>query len=287
VLLLVAAPCGGLRATLPKAGQRIRPLQMGTKNEGLLGSVWAAAEGIQKELKVAEEEDRIAALIVDAEETLATAVSRRALPQADESTGPPVRPAEARYLWRVRNLPSETREKIERARARRLQNKLQRELSKAAAEAMSAAAQSLADKTVDATLTAAAAVAEAVAGEQAAKLPSAGMDATMVTGGDNWANKVAGWARGRRDKVRGESASKWQRKRLEAHQEDLALLGLSIDELTGSNQLTDKELRQRFRAQALKLHPDRKIPATADAWDGSGPSIYDVNRAYEAIRRLL
>ena len=142
-------------------------------------------------------------------------------------------------------------------------------------------------------------------------LPSAALDAALaataraVGGGEEGggASPLASWATERRERLRIEASATEKVRRLSLFASDLDLLGLSVE---GAAQLDEKTLRQAFRARSRELHPDvragRAVPTDATGADGrtegggtpmddgdgeSSPSVYELNAAYEAIRKLL
>ncbi|KAL1499542.1 hypothetical protein AB1Y20_011744 [Prymnesium parvum] len=126
--------------------------------------------------------------------------------------------------------------------------------------------ETVATSTLDAALGAAAAA--AAGGE-----PSGGLGA------------VASWAAARREALRAEAALQEKHNRLALFASDLALLGIPLDEHT-AGALDEKALRKAFRERSRVLHPDVRAQRLAEETEGV-PSVYELNAAYEAVRKLL
>jgi len=123
--------------------------------------------------------------------------------------------------------------------------------------------------------------------------------ATAAGGGDEAvgaANPVASWAVKERERLRleAEAAEKAQRLRLFAS--DFELLGIDLGR---APDLDEKTLRKAFRERSRVLHPDAQV-RTKGSDDGGGsvdnefddseekfPSVYELNAAYDNLKKLL
>ena len=80
-----------------------------------------------------------------------------------------------------------------------------------------------------------------------------------------------------------------QRERLSLFETELTVLGDALDEAVAMDEL---QLRRVFRARSRELHPD-VIGDSAESTDAPGsddemlPSIYEINSAYEAVKKVL
>lgn len=70
-------------------------------------------------------------------------------------------------------------------------------------------------------------------------------------------------------------------KRLSLFESDLVLLGLTIGRAA---ELDEKTLRQAFRRRSRELHPDARVGSEGDRVT---TTVYELNAAYEALRKLL
>jgi len=103
----------------------------------------------------------------------------------------------------------------------------------------------------------------------------------------SWARGVASWARGARADHRRAFTAGEQRDRLAGLEASLAVLGLT--EL-GEERLTPRRLRDAFRARSRELHPDTRsfgFRRRAAAPDAEGAGVYELNAAYERVRKVL
>lgn len=166
----------------------------------------------------------------------------------------------------ARKAKEELAEKARRAEkaaeAARLDDELRRKREEAEQKLKATRARPLTDAlsqaAADAALKAAAAAAEESAG------PGLG--------------GVASWASQQREKLAKEAAAKEKYNRMALFESDLELLGLRLEDAA---QLDEAAVRRAFRERSKALHPD----ARAD--DVEGPSVYELNAAYDAIRKLL
>ena len=62
---------------------------------------------------------------------------------------------------------------------------------------------------------------------------------------------------------------------------DLVLLGLSVDDAT---ELDENTLRKAFRNRSRELHPDARRD---EPLPEGVPSVYELNAAYDAIKKIL
>ena len=115
----------------------------------------------------------------------------------------------------------------------------------------------------------------------AAAAASAGTDANSSEA----LGAVASWATRQREKLRLESEQQEKFNRLSLFQSDLELLGISLTEESAAR-LDERVLRKAFRARSRQLHPDAQLQQTPDE-RSNVPSVYELNAAYEAVRRLL
>ncbi len=119
----------------------------------------------------------------------------------------------------------------------------------------------------DAALAAAAAAAETAAAKDKSGVGGIG-------------KSMASWAAGRRDSLREESDAREKYDRLILFESDLDLLGITLEQAV---ELDEKGLRKAFRDRSRELHPDAQVGE-----DKAGiPSVYELNAAYDAIRKLL
>ena len=94
----------------------------------------------------------------------------------------------------------------------------------------------------------------------------------------------ASWAAERREKLHAEVALQEKMNRLSLFEADLELLDLSLEE--DGPVLDEKTLRRAFRERSRVLHPDVRAQQRAEEVDGV-PSVYELNAAFEAVRKLL
>ena len=92
----------------------------------------------------------------------------------------------------------------------------------------------------------------------------------------------------RRAKAREVARVAEQRARLALFEPELAIFGITLDEV---GELDERTLRTCFRDLSRRLHPDLNPTGEGvraeDFKDGVVPSIYEVNQAFEAIKRML
>ena len=93
-----------------------------------------------------------------------------------------------------------------------------------------------------------------------------------------------------KEAMRTRSKENEQRSRLALFTTELAVLGLEAD---ACGTLDETSLRRAFRARTRDLHPDVRAAedgagevAEEDA-EGAELTIYDLNRAYEAVKQML
>ena len=91
------------------------------------------------------------------------------------------------------------------------------------------------------------------------------------------------WAAGRREELQNEAEVREKRSRLALFESDLQLLGLTME---GAEALDEKTLRRAFRERSRLLHPDMREQADAADLEGV-PSVYELNAAFEAIKKIL
>ena len=96
---------------------------------------------------------------------------------------------------------------------------------------------------------------------------------------------AAEWAAERREQLRVEAAQQEKLNRLSLFESDLALLGIAVDAVTVAA-LDEKTLRKAFRERSRVLHPDVRAQRRAEETEGV-PSVYELNAAYDAVRKLL
>jgi hypothetical protein len=89
---------------------------------------------------------------------------------------------------------------------------------------------------------------------------------------------VASWASEQREKLAKEAAAKEKYSRMALFASDLELLGLRLEDAA---ELDEAAVRKAFRERSKALHPDARTE------DAEGPSVYELNAAYDAIRKLL
>lgn len=94
---------------------------------------------------------------------------------------------------------------------------------------------------------------------------------------------VASWAAEAQEKMRVEAEAKEKYNRLALFESDLVLLGLSLEDAPN---LDERSLRKAFRERSRVLHPDVRAQQEAETLDGV-PSVYELNAAYEAVKKLL
>ena len=171
------------------------------------------------------------------------------------------------------------------ARARIL---LEKDGAEAEAEAARAAAKAaLAEEAVEA-------VTEAAKGVGAAALDAALSAAASSATGESsapWQRAFGSWATARRDSARASGEAAARVKSLTLFEDELSILGISIDE---APRLDEKRLRRALRNRAKQVHPDTKVDEAAPTSGSGGHSrpdgeltIYDLNEAYEAVKKVL
>lgn len=94
---------------------------------------------------------------------------------------------------------------------------------------------------------------------------------------------VGAWAAQQRAKLREQTLAREKRSRMALFEADLGTLGLSLEEAVG---LDERSLRRAFRERSRVLHPDVRAQQAAETLEGV-PSVYELNAAYEAVRKLL
>ena len=91
------------------------------------------------------------------------------------------------------------------------------------------------------------------------------------------------WAEERRKQVQEEGTQREKLNKLALFESDLKLLGLSIE--TAAD-LDEKALRKAFRDRSRILHPDMRDQVSEEELAGV-PSVYELNAAFESIKKLL
>ena len=94
--------------------------------------------------------------------------------------------------------------------------------------------------------------------------------------GEDGGGQAAGGARGQ-EKLRVSAAAREKLDKLSLFESDLAMLGLTAEMAI---EMDERALRKVFRGRSRELHPD-----VVDG--GEGPTVYELNAAYEAVRKLL
>jgi hypothetical protein len=161
-----------------------------------------------------------------------------------------------------------------------------------AADAVAGLAIGLSSAALDAALTAVAAAAEASVGSPTEEAGAGGEDGSAAgesadARGQSWQKSFASWATNQRDTLRDTTETEERLRRLHLFEAELALLGISMDD---AGSLDEKALRQAFRRRSRVLHPDAQPGAGepgATVFDGEEPTIYDLNEAYTAVRKVL
>ena len=107
------------------------------------------------------------------------------------------------------------------------------------------------------------------------------------------AGASSSWAAEQRDKARRAAEAQAKADRLALFASDLELLGIQLDE---ARELDEPTLRRAFRERARVLHPDVRghsgagAPGDGEAGEqtqGHVPSVYELNAAFEAVKKLL
>ena len=96
------------------------------------------------------------------------------------------------------------------------------------------------------------------------------------------------WAEGQREKALLASKMQAKTERLALFSSDLALLGIPLEE-AGAD-LSEATLRRAFRARSRVLHPDARVAEDTEEDDDAVeqlPSVYELNAAFEAVKKLL
>ena len=83
-----------------------------------------------------------------------------------------------------------------------------------------------------------------------------------------------------------------RRERLAVFERELAVLGIDLEAAAGMN---EKKLRRIYRMRARELHPDVNGVDAPQAGASSEeavsglvvPSIYEINEAYESVKKIL
>ena len=138
-------------------------------------------------------------------------------------------------------------------------------------------------------------MAKKTAEAQAALLAGAGGEDGSAAGesadarGQPWQKSFASWATNQRDTLRDTTETEERLRRLRLFEAELALLGIPMED---AGSLDEKALRQAFRRRSRVLHPDAQPGAGepqsgAAVFDGKEPTIYDLNEAYTAVRKVL
>ena len=91
---------------------------------------------------------------------------------------------------------------------------------------------------------------------------------------------MASWAASKREEVREAAETEDRLHRLALFDSELQLLGVTADE---AKRLDDKSLRRAYRQRCRRLHPD----VAAGGVRPGEPTIYELNEAYEALRKVL
>ena len=159
-----------------------------------------------------------------------------------------------------------------------------------AKDAVAGLAIGLSSAALDAALSAVAAAAEASVRPPEGEDGRSGEGVSSEVaggGGQPWQQAFASWATDQRDTLRDASEAEERTRRLRLFEAELTLLGIPMEE---ASRLDDKQLRQAFRRRSRELHPDARAAAgeSAPMFDGAGePTIYDLNEAYTAVRKVL
>ena len=162
------------------------------------------------------------------------------------------------------------------AEAREIDAALRRKREEAEKELKQRRPRALSDAAVDAALGAAAAAVAASTGD-------GGEGGSGGGSGGGVLGKVASLAAGAQEKARLEAELKEKRSRMELFASDLALLGIPLDEAA---ELDDKALRKAFRDRSRLFHPDTRDQRSPEELEGV-PSVYELNAAFEAVKKLL
>jgi len=114
--------------------------------------------------------------------------------------------------------------------------------------------------------------------------------------GGGSATPLAAWAAEQREQLRTEAEAAEKAKRLSLFASDFELLGLAVDKAA---ELDEKTLRKAFRDRSRVLHPDVRASMSTSTTGADGargesenedeylPSVYELNAAYENLRKLL
>ena len=94
---------------------------------------------------------------------------------------------------------------------------------------------------------------------------------------------MAAWAAEQKEKLDASAAAKEKQTRLQLFEADLQLLGLSVDEAL---EIDEKGLRKAWRDRSRLLHPDVRDQRSEEELEGI-PSVYELNAAFEAVKKLL
>ena len=174
---------------------------------------------------------------------------------------------------------AEEARKAEEAAARDAEMRRRREEAQAQLKTKRARplSESIPTAAFDAALAAAAATAR-VAAQVAAE-----RDGGEGAEGGGLGDAVASWASERRQSLKSEVEATEKLNRMKLFESDLELLGISLDDAT---ELTSHSLRKAFRERSRVLHPDVRAQQRAEELEGV-PSVYELNAAYDAVRKLL
>ena len=174
---------------------------------------------------------------------------------------------------------AEEARKAEEAAARDAEMRRRREEAEAQLKTKRARplSESIATGAFDAALAAAAATAR-VASQVAAE-----RDGGEAAEGGGLGDAVASWASEQRQNLKSEVEATEKLNRMKLFESDLEMLGLSLDDAT---ELTSHSLRKAFRERSRVLHPDVIAQQRAEELEGV-PSVYELNAAYDAVRKLL
>ena len=88
------------------------------------------------------------------------------------------------------------------------------------------------------------------------------------------------------DGLRSRAKQSEQRERLAAYEAELRALGVTLDDAAA---MDEPALRKTYRVRVRTLHPDLNLGGGKGQGQGAGelPSIYELNEAYEVVKRAL
>lgn len=156
-------------------------------------------------------------------------------------------------------------------------------VSHAARELALKASRTVRHGAMDAAFSVAVATAEAAA----SVIPQVSNKAEMGTRGSEWEEKasgVASWIEEQRQSYRETAAARSREERLTPFREELEVLRISTEQL---GQLDETTLRHAYRARSREMHPDLHGQGGQSRSAKHRPSIYEINRAYSVLRKLL